>query len=304
MSLDPKSLELFVRVATLGAIGKAGAELGLSRTAATQRIQELETAVGAQLLHRTTRTVSLSVDGEILLGHARRILDDIDAALSGLQNDPGTVSGDLRVASSASFGRKHIAPYVGEFLRQYPKLSLQLHLSDSSFDIVENGFDLAIRLGELAPSALKARRIGESPRITVAAPSYLERHGMPSVPKDLLGHNCLIRSDVRSWTTRSPTGQIEDVKVSGTFNTNLAEAVTEAALSGVGIARKCRWEVLEYLEAGDLVEVLPRYVVLPEWGIHAVRSPSPIPPPRVRAFTDFIADKLKELDAVKSHAGP
>lgn len=299
MSLDPKSLELFVRVVALGAIGKAGAELGLSRTAATQRIQDLEAAVGVQLLHRTTRTVSLSVDGEIFLGHARRILEDIEDAFSDLQNDPATVSGELRVASSASFGRKHIAPHVAEFLDTHPKLSLQLHLSDSAFDIVENGFDLAIRLGEVSPSTLKMRKIGESARTMVASPGYLARNGTPSVPTELRGHNCLIRSDVRLWTTRGPDAQIEDVKVSGSFNTNLAEAITEAALSGMGIARKCRWEVVEHLEAGELTEVLPDYTVLPEWGIYAVRSPSRIPPPRVRAFTEFIADRFKGIRSIK-----
>ena len=298
MSLDPKSLELFIRVANLGAIGKAGAELGLSRTAATQRIQELEKAVGAQLLHRTTRTVSLSVDGEIFLGHARRILENIDEVFSDLQNDPAMVSGELRIASSASFGRKHLAPYMAEFLTLYPKLSVQLHLSDSAFDIVENGFDLAIRLGELAPSTLKARRIGDSARIMIASPDYLARHGAPLMPTELRAHNCLIRSDVRTWTTRGPMGQVEDVKVSGNFATNLAEAVTEAALSGVGIARKCRWEVAEHLDAGALVEVLTDHTVLPEWGIYAVRSPSQTPPPRVRAFTEFIARKFQTIAAV------
>ncbi|MEM7296144.1 MAG: LysR substrate-binding domain-containing protein [Pseudomonadota bacterium] len=298
MSLDPKSLELFIRVANLGAIGKAGAELGLSRTAATQRIQELEKAVGAQLLHRTTRTVSLSVDGEIFVGHARRILENIEEAFSDLQNDPATVSGELRIASSASFGRKHLAPYMAEFLALYPKLSVQLHLSDSAFDIVENGFDLAIRLGELAPSTLKARRIGDSARIMIASPEYLARHGAPSMPTELRAHNCLIRSDVRTWTTRGQMGKVEDVKVSGNFATNLAEAVTEAALSGIGIARKCRWEVAEHLEAGTLVEVLSDYTVLPEWGIYAVRSPSHTPPPRVRAFTEFIASKFQTIAAI------
>ncbi|MEO1686435.1 MAG: LysR family transcriptional regulator [Pseudomonadota bacterium] len=292
MSLDPKSLELFVRVVALGGIGKAGAELGLSRTAATQRIQDLEAAVGAQLLHRTTRTVSLSVDGEIFVGHARRILEDIEDALTDLQNDPANVGGDLRVAGSASFGRKHIAPHVAEFLERYPKLSLQLHLSDAGFDIVENGFDLAVRLGEMSPSTLKARRIGDSPRVMVAAPRYLARHGAPSAPSDLRDHNCLLRGDARTWTTRGPDRAVVDVKVSGNFSTNLAEAVTEAALSGVGIARKCRWEVQEHLEAGELTAVLSDCTVLPEWGIYAVRSPSPTPPPRVRAFTDFFAEKF------------
>lgn len=303
MSLDPKSLELFVRVVALGAIGKAGAELGLSSTAATQRIQDLETTLGTQLLHRTTRTVSLSVDGEVFLGHAQRILDDIEDAFSDLQNDPATISGDLRVASSASFGRKHVAPYMAEFLDLHPNLSLQLHLSDSAFDIVENGFDLAIRLGEPSSSTLKMRRIGESARIMVAAPEYLARRGMPASPTDLRDHDCLIRSDIRSWTTRGPDGAIANVKVSGKFNTNLAEAVTEAALSGMGIARKCRWEVVEHLEDGSLKEVLHEHTVLPEWGIFAVRPPSRTPPPRARAFTDFIAAKFKEIEAIRPKPG-
>ncbi|MEM7121498.1 MAG: LysR family transcriptional regulator [Pseudomonadota bacterium] len=298
MSLDPKSLELFVRVATLGAIGKAGAELGLSRTAATQRIQELETAVGSQLLHRTTRSVSLSVDGEVFLAHAKRILEDIDEVFSDLQSDPAAVSGDLRVASSASFGRKFLAPYVAEFLELYPRLSIQLHLSDTAFDIVQNGFDLAIRLGDLSPSTLKARRIGDSARIVVAAPSYIEQFGTPRTIADLKTHNCLIRSDVRTWTMRGPSGVVEDVKVTGNFATNLAEAVTEAALSGVGIGRKCRWEIAEHLESGELIAILPNYTVLPEWGIYAVRSPSRTPPARVRAFTDFIVQKLQAVEAL------
>lgn len=303
MSLDPKSLELFVRVVALGAIGKAGAELGLSSTAATQRIQDLETMVGTQLLHRTTRTVSLSVDGEVFLGHAVRILEDIEDAFSDLQNDPATISGELRVASSASFGRKHLAPYMAEFLNLYPNLSLQLHLSDSAFDIVENGFDLAIRLGEPSSSTLKMRRIGESARIMVAAPAYLTYQGAPATPMDLRHHECLIRSDIRNWATRGPDGAVANVKVSGKFNTNLAEAVTEAALSGMGIARKCRWEVVEYLEDGSLTEVLPGHTVLPEWGIFAVRSPSRTQPPRARAFTDFIAGKFKEIEAIRLKVG-
>ena len=299
MSLDIKSLELFVRIASVGAIGKAGAELGLSRTAATQRIQELETTVGAQLLHRTTRSVSLSVDGEAFLAHATRILDDIDEALADVQSDPSMVRGELRVASSASFGRKHLAPYMAEFLHLCPKLSVQLHLSDTTFDIVENGFDLPVRLGDLPSSTMKARRIGESARVIVAAPSYLAHHGAPDAPSDLKHHNCLIRSDARTWTNRAPDGRVENVKVSGSFSTNLAEAVTEAALAGVGIARKCRWEVAEHIRDGDLIEVCCGYTVLPEWSIHAVRPPSRTPPARVRLFTDFVAAKFATIPSLR-----
>ncbi len=298
MSIDLRSLELFVRVASVGAIGKAGAELGLSRATATQRIQELETAVGVQLLHRTTRSVSLSVDGEAFLAHATQILGDIDEAMSDLQSDPASVRGELRIAGSASFGRKFLAPFVAEFLQRYPKLSVQLHLSDTTFDIVENGFDLAVRLGRLSPSTLKARRVGESPRIVVASPAYLAKHGTPLSPSDLEKHNCLIRSDVRTWSKRGPDGHVHDVKVNGSFATNLAEAVTEAALSGVGIARKCLWEISEHMANGDLIEVLPDYTVLPEWDISVVRPPSRTPPARVRAFTEYIAQKFRNVPSL------
>ena len=219
MSLDPKSLELFVRVAAIGAIGKAGAELGFSRTAATERIQDLETTLGTQLLHRTTRTVSLSTDGEAFLVHAKRILADIDEALSELQDETPRLSGQLRIASSASFGRKFLMPMVTEFMALYPKLSVQLHLSDTSFDIVKNGYDLSIRLGSPVPTKLRSRRIGDSKRIFVASPVYLQSRGAPENLEQLVKHNCIIRSDVKNWETRTPDGRTVNAKVSGNFDT-------------------------------------------------------------------------------------
>lgn len=193
MSIDLKSLELFVRVAALGAIGKAGTEFGLSATAATQRLQALEATVGTQLFHRTTRAVSLSTDGEIFLAHAKRILGDVEEALADIQPDPRDIKGELRIACSASFGRLHIAPHVTEFLDRHPGVSLQLAMSDSVIDIVEQGIDIAIRIGALAPSTLKARKLAVSPRRLVAAPSYLERYGIPSSLDELKTHNCLAR---------------------------------------------------------------------------------------------------------------
>lgn len=295
MSLDLKSVELFIRVASVGAIGKAGAEFGLSPTATTQRIQALEKAVGAQLLHRNTRAVSLSADGELFLAHARRIIVDVEDALADVQCDPLAIQGELRIAGSASFGRKHLAPYVSEFLEAYPKVSIQLNLSDSVVDIIEHGFDLAIRLGELAPSTLKARKLAASPRVLVAAPGYIERKGAPEQPADLKAHNCLARGDMRTWSLAAPDGSVCDIKVSGNFAANYAEAMTEAALSGLGIARKCRWEIAEHLSAGALVSVLDSHTVAPEWNVFAVRSPSQLPPARVRAFTDFLEAKLRAV---------
>lgn len=293
MDLDLKSVRLFVRAAALGAIGRAGAEAGLSATAASQRIRALEASFGAQLLHRTTRAVSLSADGEVFLAHAKRIIADVEDAMADLRCAPDAMQGELRVASSASFGRKLIAPFVAEFLDAHPGLSVQLDMSDGVVDIVEQGFDLAIRLGDLAPSTLKARRLGDSPRVVIAAPSYLERRGAPKRLDDLKAHNCLARADVRTWRFRKPNQETAKIRISGNFATNLAEGVTEAALSGLGVARKCRWEIAEHLESGALTTVLDDHTILPEWRIFAVRPPSQRTPPKARAFADFLEAKLR-----------
>lgn len=300
MSLDLKSVELFVRAAKLGAIGRAGSECGLSPTSTTQRIQALEAQLGTQLFHRTTRAVSLSADGELFLTYAKRILGNVEDAFSELQNDPETLRGDLRVSAPASLGRKMIAPYMAEFLGRYPKVSLQLHLSDSVTDMVEGGFDLTIRLGVLAPSTLLAQKLALSPRVMVATPEYLARNGTPQTLDDLTRHECLMREDMRTWTIKPPTGPSVETRVSGRFSSNLAEAVTEATLSGLGIARKCLWEVDTHLAKGDLVTVLDDHTVMPEWKIYAVRPPSRLQPPRVRALIAFLKDKLQSVPAMNT----
>ncbi|MEM7778357.1 MAG: LysR substrate-binding domain-containing protein [Pseudomonadota bacterium] len=303
MSLDLKSLELFIRVAACGAIGKAGAAFGLSPTAATQRIQALEKSVGAQLLHRSTRSVSLSSDGEVFLAHAKRILAGVEDALADVQNEPQAVRGTLRIAGSASFGRKHIAPYMAEFLDRHPAVKLELHLTDAVVDIVEDGFDLAVRLGSLAPSSLKAKRIGSSPRIVVAAPTYIERFGRPEHPDDLQTHNCLARGGLRSWSLRGVDGRQIEASIAGNFSCNFSEAITEAVLSGLGIATKCKWEIDAHLNAGRLTTLLDDYTVMPEWDVFAVRSPSRIQPTRIRAFVAFLEETYKSVPALQKSDG-
>ncbi|WP_289032294.1 LysR family transcriptional regulator [uncultured Roseibium sp.] len=298
MSIDLKSLELFVRVAALSAIGKAGSEFGLSPTAATQRLQALEATVGAQLFHRTTRTISLSADGEIFLTHAKRILGDVEEALADLQPDPHNIKGELRVACPASFGCLYISTYVTEFLELHPGVTLQLTMNDTVTDIVENGMDMAIRIGALPPSTLKARKLADSPRLLVAAPKYLDRYGFPVGLDDLRTRNCLIREDLRTWSLMLPDGTLQDVKICGNFSSTSAEAITEAALSGLGIARKCTWEIADQLADGTLILVLEDHTITPFWEVFAVRPPSRQPSTRVRAFTDFLKAKFKTTPAL------
>jgi DNA-binding transcriptional LysR family regulator len=174
-SFDLKTLELFVRFATLGAIGRAGAEFDLSATNASQRIKALEQELGVTLLNRTTRSVSLTPDGEVLLENAKRILGDLEDVRTVLTQSKETVSGTLRITASASFGRTHIVPFVLEFLALYPNVTLDLNLSDMVVDIVEQGYDMAFRIGPLAPSSLLAQKISGAlsrrPKSAIAAPA-------------------------------------------------------------------------------------------------------------------------------------
>jgi len=164
MSIDLKSVELFIRVASLGAIGKAGAEFGLSPTAASQRIRVLEADVGAQLLNRTTRAVSLSTDGEVFLARAKQIIADVEESIAEVQHDESVIKGELRIAASASFGRIHIAPYVEEFLALHPAASVQLHLSDTPLDIVEQLDAQGPAVGGMSTHPYRDARLSRAPR--------------------------------------------------------------------------------------------------------------------------------------------
>ncbi len=297
MSLDPRTLELFVRVAALGAFGKAAHAFGLSPTAATQRIKGLEAELGVKLFNRTTRAVALTADGEVFLVHAKRILTNFEDARSDLSGGSTNVKGELRVTTSASFGRRYVAPYIAEFLAAHPNVSVRLDLGDAVIDIMEQGYDLALRIGTLTSSTLIARKLAVNPRLLVASPDYLSKKGHPKTPNDLTAHNCLVLGENRIWQLKGPDGATHNVRVSGNFVTNYGEATTEAALHGAGIALKSRWDIGPQLDNGLLVPVLDTLTVHPEWSVWAVRPPGQSVPARVRTFIAFMERKFKEIGA-------
>jgi DNA-binding transcriptional LysR family regulator len=293
MSFDLKTLELFVRVATLGAIGRAGAEFDLSATNASQRIKALEQELGVTLLNRTTRSVSLTPDGEVLLENAKRILGDLEDVRTVLTQSKEAVSGTLRATASASFGRAHIVPFVPEFLALYPNVTLDLNLSDVVVDIVEQGYDMAFRIGPLAPSSLLAQKIDANPEWLVASPEYLATTGQPQTPQDLSRHACLTMGKMQQWHLKGADGAVHDVAVGGPVTVNFGDAIGEWVVAGLGIGRAALWHAGPDLMAGRLVRVLPDYDVVPESNIWAVRPPGRMMPARVRAFMTFMQDKIK-----------
>jgi len=292
MSLDFKSVELFVRVAALEAIGRAGSEFGLSATNASQRIQALEADLDVTLFHRTTRSVTLTPDGEQFLRHAKQIVEEMAQARSALSHRSGRISGRLRVTASATFGRASIVPFVPEFLRLYPDVHLELHLTDAIVDIVDQGFDLAFRIGELAPSSLMAQKIADNHRALVATPEYIARAGMPETPEDLRQHACLSLADQSLWKLADTQNRIHEVKVSGPVTVDLGDAVSAWVLADMGIGNGSLWATGPDIRSGRLVHVMPDYRPWPDIKIWAVRPPGRVMHARVKAFLDFMRDRI------------
>ena len=296
MNLDLKNLALFLRVATLGAIGRAGEEFNLSATNASQRIQTLEAELGVKLFHRTTRAVTLTPDGQVFVEHAKRILDDIEEARNVFSGQADAVQGTLRVTASSTFARSHIVPFMPELLRLYPDLHLELDLSDTVVDIIGQGYDIAFRMGELEPSSLLARKLDDNPMLLVASPDYIERAGQPQTPEDLTHHACIPFGRMRTWQLKDVNGKIHEVTVSGPIMVNLGDAISELVLAGLGIGLASLWHVGPDLRAGWVVPVLPCYQVWPETKIWAVRPPGRLIPARVKVFLDFMQARIKQTN--------
>lgn len=288
MDLDFKNLNLFVRVASIGAIGRAGDELGLSSTNASQRIQALESELGVKLFYRSTRSVTLTHDGEVFLEHAKRILDDIEETRNVFRSDANKIEGKIRLTVSASYGRLYIVPFLPELLRLYPDLRIEIDFTDKLTDIVEQGYDVAFRVGELQSTSLVARRISDNPAFLVAAPAYVEQFGQPTSPQDLANHTCIPFSRMNDWQFTDTKGKLHQVTVSGPVNVNWGDAVADLVEAGVGIGVGSLWHAGPSIKAGRLVRLLPDYQVWPETRIWAVRPPGKITPARVKIFLDYI----------------
>ncbi|SEJ16261.1 LysR family transcriptional regulator [Frateuria terrea] len=288
-------LALFLRVLDLGSISAAARSLDLSVAVASQRLKRLERGLGVRLLQRTTRRLHPTPEGRLLAEQGRVLVEDLDALTTDLRQSADSVSGTLRMTLSAAFGRQYISPLLPEFLARYPKLRLFAHLSDERQDLVGEGYDLAIRIGTLGDSTLVARRLAANRRMLCASPDYLRRHGHPHTPAELAHHECVLltgrdgRQD--TWRLTDRRGREHVVRVQGRFETTLGELVRDAALAGQGIAMHSHWHTHEELRTGRLEVVLPDYS-LPESGIYAVMPQRRLVPPRVRAFIDFLGERL------------
>lgn len=288
--MEIEDLSLFVRAVAAGNLSAAGREMGLSPAVASKRIAALEARIGARLLHRTTRAVTPTEEGTAFHAHAQRILEEMEQAMAAVRSD-GAPRGHLRVTVPASFGLMHISPVIPDFLRRHPDLTMELHMADSLVDIVDEGFDCAIRIGALKDSTLVARRLAPNRRIVCASREYLDRMGTPQRVEDLTGHNCLVHNDQNLWVFETPQGR-RSVRVSGSLKTNHAGVLRDAVINGLGIARKSTWDIGDHLARGDLVPLLPECGVSTDVAVWAVYPSARFLAPKVRAFIAFLADRF------------
>ncbi|CAN7489132.1 LysR family transcriptional regulator [Pararhizobium sp. LjRoot235] len=290
-------MEVFVTAAQLKSFSAAGRRLKLSPSAVSKLVTRIEDRLGTRLLVRTTRSLLLTPEGEIYLNRAQRILADI-AETERLVAEGGqaTPRGLLRVNASVGFGECYILPLAGEFLALYPEVRLELSLSDSLIDLIEERTDVAIRVGPMRDSSLKARKLLDSHRITVATPGYLARRGEPKTPADLAGHNCITFAFGRTpgeWPFRDPGGSSVYLSpVSGNVQAASGSIARHLCLQGLGIARIGKFHVERDLEKGALVEVLKDYNPIEPEQFYAVFAGHEHLAARIRAFIDFLAERV------------
>ena len=285
-----KQIESFVAVATKGSLTAAAGAEGVAPAVIGRRIDALEERLGVRLLLRTTRRITLTHEGTAFLEDCQRILADLTNAEASVSAGGFKASGALRITAPAGFGRRHVAPLMPAFLVRHPDVQLSLNLSDRVVDIVNEGVDCAVRVGDMPDSSLVSVRLADNRRLCVATPAYLKRAGVPQQPADLARHECLTlssdASQTRGWAF-IVAGQVTHLRPSGRIDCSDGQVLHAWCLQGMGIAWRSTWEVEGDIAAGTLVPVLEAFAAPPN-GIYAVVPQRKHLPLRVRLWIDFL----------------
>ena len=286
------SVAIFAEVAERGSFVGAAKHLNRSATAVTRAVAELEARLGVRLLNRTTRAVSVTEAGQRFLSGARRVLADLAEIEQGAAGQGQAPRGELRVTAPIVFGRRHVLPLVTEFLAQYPEMSVRLALLDRPVDLVEDGLDVAVRIGKLADSSAIAVRVGAMRRVVVAAPEYLKKTGRPAAPADLSGHDVIAFAGM-DRIDRWRFANAVEARIKPRLVVNTAEAAIDAAVAGFGITRVLSYQAVDALSGRSLVRLMRQH----ETGaapVHVVYPEGRHPPPKLRAFVDVLVPRLRQ----------
>lgn len=288
-----QEMRVFTAVVDSASFVGAGEALGMSKAAVSRYVSDLEQRLGVRLMHRTTRKLSLTSEGELFLARCRDILSSIDASEAELSTRSVTASGLLKISVPVSFGIQHLAPLWSEFLTKHPQVSLDVQLADRVIDLVDEGFDLAVRIARLPDSSLISRQLASTRLVLCAAPSYLKRRGTPAHPSelaqhDVMGYSLMAMGDL--WQFTGPDGLVS-AKVRPRMWSNNGDTCNAAAVQGAGIQLQPTFLINQALASGQLVEILPQFRSV-ELGIYAVYPTRKFVLPKVRTLVEFLASKL------------
>lgn len=295
--IQPADLVFFSALAMAGSLSAAARALRITTAAVSKRLSHMETRLGMPLVNRTTRRMSLTVEGETVLRHARSILAEMADLEQQLGASHSTPSGLLRVNATLGFGRSHIGPLISRFVQQYPQVDVQLQLSVDPPALGDDAFDVCIRFGPPPDARVIARKIADNRRLLCAAPAYLQRHGLPKTPADLARHNFIsIRQGDEAYgvikLVKGRQGPTDTVKTRGNLTTNDGSIAVQWALDGHGILMRAEWDIRPYLARGQLVQVLPQHHT-PDADIYAVYPAQHKSAARIRAWVDFLTEAFK-----------
>lgn len=293
--MDIQTLRLFIRASETLNISAAGRALGMAPAVASNRIAKLEHQLGADLLHRSTRKVSLSLEGQDFLPYAREMVAQEEAALAALGKGKALISGTLRFAAPSTFAQIYIAPLLPKFMDKYPELTLVMHLSDSQFDLIEGSYDLALRNAKLEDSSLTARKLANDSRILCATPEYLDRFGTPETLEDLLTHRFIGFQNLDPKPMKAPDGTPTNFDPKNTVHRLiLNDGMTQkkATLDGAGISINSLWLVYREIANGTLRAVLPDYKLVNSPALWMIYPKSNVVSAKVRVFMDFLIENI------------
>lgn len=291
-------LSFFHLLANKGSLAATARELGVTPPAVSKRLTALEARLGVRLVNRTTRSMSLTAEGELYFSHAARILTQIDEVEQLIGASRASPKGLIRVNASLGFGRRYIGPALAAFFAQYPEVEIQLEISDHPLDLATHGFDLGIRFGTLPDAAFHARKIASNRRLLCASPLYLEKHGTPQKLADLQQHNCIfLRQNETPYGVWSFTngGRTQNVKVRGALGCNDGEVALNWALEGFGILLRAEWDIARYVRSGRLRLVLEDETPT-RADVYAVYPQQLHLSARVRSLIDFLVERFKHID--------
>lgn len=289
---------VFLEVAKYQSFAAAARELGMTGSAVSKQVQNLEDQLGVLLLHRTTRKVSLTDEGAIYYERARRALEDLEEAENFIQEAKACPTGVLKVNIPLSFGRQHLTQPIATFAKQYPEVKLEIDLDDRIVNVVEEGYDVVVRIGSLEDSSLIARKLATCPILQCASPEYIKNYGTPQTPMDLKHHKNLIytqHGQYAQWTYSDPKGKISSTDLQAILKANSGEMLLAGCSKGIGIALIPIFLAAPFLQSGQLVHIMPEYKTAPERNIYAIIPQNRHLSTRVELFVDMLSQASKAL---------